>query len=96
MRLEPLLLSRPSTLKEPHAHADPDARCAERSVPAPPVRGMKAGIYRGQADAEFGLWRLRPDGTWLFCMPVAGATWKRAADQNPGDKLILLVDETRI
>jgi hypothetical protein len=29
-------------------------------------------------------------------MPVAGAVWKRAGDQDPGDTLILLVDETRL
>lgn len=59
-------------------------------------RELKPGIYRGGSPAEFGLWRLTDRGVWLFCMPVAGATWKRASDQDPGDKLILLVDETRI
>lgn len=73
-----------------------------QTLVAPPAtstvksRVMKPGIYRGQSPAEYGLWRLREDGVWLFCMPVAGATWKRAGDQDPGDKLILLVDETRL
>jgi len=65
---------------------------AETAAP----RTLKPGIYRGGSPAEFGLWRLTASGIWLFSMPVADATWKRAADQNPGDKLILLVDETRI
>lgn len=59
-------------------------------------RALKPGIYHAGSPAEFGLWRLCPNGVWLFCMPVAGATWRRAFDQNPGDKLIMLVDETRI
>lgn len=59
-------------------------------------RVLKPGIYRGQSPADFGLWRLNGYGVWLFCVPVAGETWKRAGDQNPGDSLILLVDETRI
>ncbi|ROR76075.1 hypothetical protein SAMN06295974_3777 [Plantibacter flavus] len=59
-------------------------------------RALVPGIYRGGSAAEFGLWRLRADGVWLFCVPVAGAVWKRAGDQDPGDSLILLVDETRI
>lgn len=54
---------------------------------------LKPGIYRGGSPAEFGLFRLRADGVWLFCTPVAGATWKVASDQS-GDKLTLLVDET--
>lgn len=61
----------------------------------PRKKAMKPGIYRGGSAAEFGLWRLRQDGVWLFCMPVVGSTWKVAGDQS-GDKLILLVDETRI
>lgn len=64
---------------------------------APPShRELKPGIYRGGSSAEFGLWRLTSKGVWLFSMPVAGSVWKRAGDQNPGDKLMLLVDETRI
>lgn len=54
---------------------------------------MKPGIYRGQSPAEFGLYRLRADGVWLFCSPVLGSTWKIAFDQS-GDKLTPLVDET--
>jgi hypothetical protein len=63
--------------------------------PAAP-RVLKPGIYRGGSAAEFGLWRLRQDGVWLFCMPVVGSTWKVAGDQDPGYDLIMLVDETRI
>lgn len=76
-------------------------RTAEQAAPAAPAvlatssKKKKPGIYRGGSAAEFGLFRLRPDGVWLFCMPVAGETWKVAGDQS-GDKLILLVDETRI
>jgi hypothetical protein len=69
-------------------------------APAPAAstskRVLKPGIYRGGSPAEYGLWRLRADGVWLFCMPVAGSVWKRAGDQDPGDSLIMLVDETRI
>ncbi|MFF2053754.1 hypothetical protein ACFVU2_19275 [Leifsonia sp. NPDC058194] len=65
------------------------------SAPAP-KRIMKPGIYRGGSPADFGLWRLNQYGVWLFCVPVAGETWRRADDQDPGDDLILLVDETRI
>ena len=52
---------------------------------------LTPGIYRGGSPAEFGLWRLRPDGVWLFCMPVEGSVWRRAADQS-GDGLIRLGD----
>jgi hypothetical protein len=74
-----------------------------QTIALPPVAQVspstlvrKPGIYRGESAAEFGLWRLRADHVWLYCAPVAGAVWKRAIDQNPGDKLIMLVDETRI
>jgi hypothetical protein len=68
---------------------------AATAAPARP-RALKPGIYRGGSAAEFGLWRLTDRGIWLFAMPVEGYRWKRAGDQNPGDSLILLVDETRI
>lgn len=54
---------------------------------------LKPGIYRGKSSAEFGLWRLRQDGRWLFCVPVLGREWKRV-EVTPEDaaKLIPLVD----
>ncbi|MCI4659717.1 hypothetical protein [Cryobacterium zhongshanensis] len=68
------------------------AAAATSSAP----RVQLPGIYRGLDGAEFGLWRLRKDGIWLYCAPVFGAYWRRAADQNPGDKLIMLVDQTEV
>lgn len=58
-----------------------------------PQTTRRPGIYRGLSPAEFGLWRLRRDGVWLFCLPVAGEMWKVAADQS-GEGLTPLVNET--
>lgn len=58
-------------------------------APRPP------GIYRGKSSAEFGLWRKRPDGVWLFCLPVHGSVWEVAADQS-GEGLTQLVDADNV
>ncbi len=59
------------------------------AVSSPEVK--TPGIYRGGSPAEYGLWRLRPDGVWLFAMPVEGSVWRVAGDQS-GDNLIPLGD----
>ena len=53
------------------------------------LQKFEPGIYRGGSNPIFGLWRLRQDGIWLFCVPVEGKTWVIADDQT-GANLTLM------
>lgn len=51
------------------------------------------GIYRGQSAGCFGLWRLCPNGQWLFSVPVKDNVWKRVSNPEDGYKLVLIASD---
>jgi hypothetical protein len=46
------------------------------------LQNFAPGMYKGLSDPQFGLWRLRSDGVWLFSVPVEGQVWRIARDQT--------------